>query len=101
MNAADHIDIAKEHLANGNPAMASANALVAIAEQGQPIEVAELIASEATIWVAYYSDFSGIAVFNNEIDAHRHANGSTMEVIGCRPGDVRDQINACHRSNQT
>ena len=58
--------------------------------------------SKPTIcWLAYYSDWSGMAVFDNELDALRHAVGSSMEVIVLHAGDVRDQINEAFRKAQS
>lgn len=48
-------------------------------------------------WVAYYTDMSAVAVFNNELDALRHAVGTSMYVIEAKAGDVMDQINAQYR----
>lgn len=48
-------------------------------------------------WLAYYSDYSGMSVFFNEIDALRCAVGSHMEVIELKEGDVMEQINASHK----
>ena len=31
-------------------------------------------------WVAYYSDYSGMALFGSEIEALRHAVGNSMTV---------------------
>lgn len=45
-------------------------------------------------WLAYYSDFSGMSVFFNEIDALRCAVDSSMSVIELKEGDVMDQITA-------
>ena len=33
------------------------------------------------VWVARYSDMSGVVPFATELDAYRHANGTTMEVV--------------------
>ncbi|MCG7610357.1 hypothetical protein [Mycobacterium sp. CnD-18-1] len=40
MNAAEHIDTAKAAIARGKTQDATAHALIAIAEQGQPVEYA-------------------------------------------------------------
>lgn len=44
------------------------------------------------VWFAYYSDWSGMAVFDNEVDALRHAVEHHMEVAGLHSGDVKEQI---------
>lgn len=51
-------------------------------------------------WMAYYTDWSGIAVFDNEIDCLRHAVTHHMEVIELAAGDVRDQIIANLRGHK-
>ncbi|XTP37112.1 hypothetical protein ACORG1_13220 [Mycobacterium sp. TJFP1] len=87
---------AAEELAAGGYQAAQTTALVAIAGAltGEPEPIGELIGERTVCWLAYYSDFSGMAVFPTEIEAHRHANGTTMEVVELRAGDVRDQIRA-------
>lgn len=40
-----------------------------------------------TVWVAYYSDWSGIAVFSTEIEALRYAVERGMQVKGLESGD--------------
>lgn len=58
----------------------------------------DALMDHATVcWMAYYTDWSGIAVFNNEIDCLRHAVSNHMEVIELHAGDVNDQINTMHR----
>ena len=47
---------------------------------------------EAVIWVAWYSDFSDVAVFYDELEALRHAVAHHMELTACRPGSVREQL---------
>lgn len=37
-------------------------------------------------WLAYHSDFSGMAVFESEIEALRYAVKRSMDVVGCRYG---------------
>lgn len=59
---------------------------------GRIVEVPDTVC-----WMAYYTDWSGIAVFDNEIDCLRHAVANHMEVIELSAGDVRDQINTQHR----
>lgn len=52
-------------------------------------------ASPPTVcWMAHTYDLSACAVFDNELDALRHAVGNSMHVIELRAGDVMDQINA-------
>lgn len=60
-----------------------------------PGRIVEVPAS--VCWMAYYTDMSGIAVFDNEIDCLRHAVSNHMEVIELQAGDVNDQINAKYR----
>lgn len=48
------------------------------------------------VWIAYYSDWSGFALFDTEIDALRFAVGSQMQVqalnLPCE--DVRKTVEA-------
>ena len=48
-------------------------------------------------WLAYHSDYSGMSVYFNEIDALRCAVGSSMSVIELKEGDVMEQINASYK----
>lgn len=48
--------------------------------------------AETVCWMAYYDDWSGCAVFPTELEALRYAVGSSMQVIECHAGDVREQI---------
>lgn len=86
---------AAEELAAGGYLAAQTTALVAIAlALAARRALADTEGAQRTIWAAYYSDFSGIAVFHTEIEAHRHASGKSMDVIELKPGDVQDQIRA-------
>lgn len=40
-------------------------------------------------WLAYYSDWSGIAAFPTEIEALRHAVDKSMTVMFCEWGEIR------------
>jgi hypothetical protein len=41
-------------------------------------------------WLAYYADWSGMKVFSEEIDALRHAVGTSMQVMPLYDGeDIR------------
>lgn len=43
------------------------------------------------VWVARYSDMSGVVPFATELDAYRHANGTTMDVVLAPWGtDIRE-----------
>lgn len=53
--------------------------------------------SSTVCWMAYYNDFSDMAVYDNEIDALRYAVNNHMEVIELRPGSVNQQINERHK----
>ncbi len=45
------------------------------------------------VWLAYYPDLSGVAVFDEEIDALRYAVEKGMDVMFCDFGkDLGEQI---------
>ena len=44
------------------------------------------------VWLAYYHDFSGLAVFLTEIEALRHAVENSMHVKFITWGDIGEQI---------
>jgi hypothetical protein len=48
----------------------------------------ELVELFAGVWLAYYSDYSGIAVFPTELEALKHAQSNGMNVRFCRWGEV-------------
>lgn len=41
------------------------------------------------VWMAYYDDWSAIAIFPTELEALRHAMGSTMKVEWRGWGEIR------------
>lgn len=44
-----------------------------------------------SVWVAFYWDFSGFAIFDDELQARRYADGTHMEVANVPFGeDVRE-----------
>lgn len=46
-------------------------------------------------WCAFHYDFSGIAVFDDELACYKYALANHMQVKPIRLGrDIRDQINA-------
>jgi len=44
-------------------------------------------APQPLCWLAYHSDFSGMTVFADEIDALRHAVEHSMKVMPLNSGD--------------
>lgn len=45
------------------------------------------------VWVAYYSDWSGFAVFTDELQAFRYAVAGTMQVAFVHFGkDIQEQV---------
>lgn len=44
------------------------------------------------IWFVYHSDFSGFAVFLNELEAYKYAVEHSMSVANIKTGDVREQL---------
>lgn len=50
-------------------------------------------------WVAYYPDWSGVAIFRDELDAYKHAVDQHMKVVGVRDGgdprDALDEVRHC------
>ena len=55
---------------------------------GSPDEVS---APADGVWVARYSDISGVVPFATELDAFRHANHTSMEVVHVPWGqDIRE-----------
>lgn len=48
---------------------------------------------EIELWLAYYGDWSGMALFNNELDCLRYALAGSMQVARVKLGvDLRDQV---------
>lgn len=43
---------------------------------------------DSDVWLAYYSDFSGLAVFKDELEARRHAMDHDMYVKAIGFGEV-------------
>jgi hypothetical protein len=51
------------------------------------------------VWVAWHSDWSGVAVFASEVACLRHAVANSMQVAFVEYGaDLRQAVNAQHRS---
>jgi hypothetical protein len=50
-------------------------------------------ARDPLVWLAFHSDFSGMAVFHNELDALRYALEHGMKVL---PLDHGDEFGPCH-----
>jgi hypothetical protein len=49
-------------------------------------------AADPRLWLAYYGDFSGLAIFTDEISALRYAVEKEMKVKPVVPGeDLREQ----------
>lgn len=49
--------------------------------------------TDTGVWVVYYDDFSGFAVFSSEIAALRYAVSRTMQIAQVAFGeDVREQL---------
>lgn len=57
--------------------------------------------NEPTVWIAYYTDFSDVAIFFEEIDALRYAVGNSgMEVMQAGAGSLKEQIKTPRKFNQ-
>ena len=45
-----------------------------------------------TMWFCYHTDFSGFAIFDNELDALRYAVEKSMECQQVINGDIKEQL---------
>lgn len=43
-------------------------------------------------WFVYYSDYSGFAVFHDELSAYKYAVEHSMSVAEIKDGDVMEQL---------
>lgn len=72
------------------------------AEHLREASTTQVSSAQPPMLVAFYSDFSELAVFDSEVDALRYAVDKGMQVLPVYPGrGLHEQINDYHHRQQT